>query len=226
MTSGHTGIAGSGPGGDLRTYVNGLHVLNIKGTGTVQHYPTPTSGIRHEEHSGISMQTHRIYKSFNAQAGTSVSDNLTVPTWCRLYIPHQYYTDSQGVRAEIVICYHPRHASMFRSYEYVLYTSCHTAAQRMYAKIRTVHEETGFGWNYYPISAGVEFYIGDEATNNGGRFIYFKIIGYNGYNYTRSVQINMVGGIPTTATYLDTLCAAPVTSVSITKNGGASLSPT
>ena len=142
-----------------------------------------------------------------------------------MYIPHFYASGPQGVRAEIKICYHPVHASNAAYYEYVLYTSSYTAARPMYAKVRLVHEETGFGWNYYAINNAVNFVIGDTS-GNIGRYIYMNIVGgHSSYNKARSVHVVATGGSNISDLTLDTGVAAPSVSAAITIGGGPALSP-
>jgi len=219
IPSGKTGLSSSGDGNNMRFYIGGVHTLTGMTSSQIVHEVQSTTGIRYEQNANEAVRRKEIFKAFAA------SGNSSGANWCRLYIPHSYVANAQGVRAEITICYHPVHASNAAYYEYVLYTSPYTAARPMYAKVRLVHQETGFGWNYYGLNNAVNFVIGDTS-GNVGRYIYMNIVGaHSSYNKARSIHIVATGGENMTNLTLDTGVAAPSVSAAITIGGGPALSP-
>jgi len=219
IPSGKTGLSSSGDGNHMRFYIGGVHTVTAMTTSEIVHEVQSTTGIRYQQNANEAVRRKEIFKAFAASGGASSAN------WCRLYIPHFYASGPQGVRAEIKICYHPVHASNAAYYEYVLYTSSYTAARPMYAKVRLVHQETGFGWNYYAINNAVNFVIGDTS-GNIGRYIYMNIVGgHSSYNKARSVHIVATGGSNISDLTLDTGVAAPSVSAAITIGGGPALSP-
>jgi len=219
IPSGKTGLSSAGDGNHMRFYIGGVHTVTGMTTSEIVHEVQSTTGIRYQQNANEAIRRKEIFKAFSASGGASSAN------WCRLYIPHFYANGPQGVRAEIKICYHPVHASNAAYYEYVLYTSSYTAARPMYAKVRLVHQETGFGWNYYSINNAVNFAIGDTS-GNVGRYIYMNIVGgHSSYNKARSVHIVATGGANISDLTLDTGVAAPSVSAAITIGGGAALSP-
>ena len=219
IPSGKTGLSSSGDGNHMRFYIGGVHTVTGMTTSEIVHEVQSTTGIRYQQNANEAIRRKEIFKAFAASGGVSSAN------WCRLYIPHFYANGPQGVRAEIKICYHPVHASNAAYYEYVLYTSSYTAARPMYAKVRLVHEETGFGWNYYAINNAVNFVIGDTS-GNIGRYIYMNIVGgHSSYNKARSIHVVATGGSNISDLTLDTGVAAPSVSAAITIGGGPALSP-
>ena len=219
IPSGKTGLSSAGDGNHMRFYIGGVHTVTGMTTSEIVHEVQSTTGIRYQQNANEAIRRKEIFKAFAASSGASSAN------WCRLYIPHFYANGPQGVRAEIKICYHPVHASNAAYYEYVLYTSSYTAARPMYAKVRLVHQETGFGWNYYAINNAVNFAIGDTS-GNIGRYIYMNIVGgHSSYNKARSVHVVATGGANISDLTLDTGVAAPSVSAAITIGGGPALSP-